>query len=562
MKRTTFAVAGIGLVLLGVVLGQWVRDATSARPGAEAFRTLEEAYEVIRESYVEPVPPGSLTTASIEAMLKPLDRYSVYISPEQMTQVEESFRGSFEGIGISYRLIDGPSDQDTIAVQSVVSGGPSAEAGLRAGDRIVKVNGTSAVGWSHERIRTQLKGPKGSTVSVTLRRPARADRIEAQITRDTVPLETVEAAYMVEERTGYVKLGRFARTTHRELTDALKGLEDNGMDRLVLDLRGNPGGLMSMAEKVADEFLVDGQLIVTARSRHEEFASVRHATGEGRFEQSPLIVLVDRHSASASEIVAGALQDHDRALLVGERTFGKGLVQRQFGLRDGSGVRLTVARFYTPSGRLLQRSDRATEDSLGLPDSLRSQPTAHVPDSLVYHTDAGRSVVGGGGIYPDEVVTPDLQNDYQRRAERQGLIRAFARQWVDARADSLRTRWTGRSEAFAEQFQLPSTVYPAFVRYAEEHGLRAPEGSTVLAGAQTSGGMKQTGQEAMSRVRLSEDVRDARSKIEMLIKSYVGQRLFGPVMLIRVRNTKDPVLDEAMRSWSTAEDWAERYPIE
>ncbi len=564
MRRTTFALVGIGLVLLGVILGQlgqWIQEDTGT-PESDAFQTLNEAYEIIRESYVERVPPESLSTASIESMLEPLDQYSVYISPEQMAQVEETFQGSFEGIGITYDLIDGSNEQDTIVVMSVVPGGPSAKAGLRAGDRIVKVNGTSAIGWSHERIRTRLKGEKGSTVSVILRRPAHPDRIDAQITRDTVPLETVEAAYMMADRTGYVKLSRFARTTHRELSDALKTLEDNGMDRLVLDLRGNAGGLMSMAEKVADEFLVEGQLIVTARSRHEEFESVRYATEAGRFQEAPLIVLVDEHSASASEIVAGALQDHDRALLVGERTFGKGLVQRQFGLRDNSGLRLTVARFYTPSGRLLQRTDQAVRDSLRRADSTQSQSTDQVPDSLLYRTDAGRTVIGGGGIQPDEIVSDDIQNDYERRVQRQGILRTFARQWVDARADSLRSRWTGQREAFVEQFRLPSTVYPAFVRYAEEHGLRATEASSPPGEARTSGGGGPAGQTATSRVQAPEEVREARDQIEMWIKSYVGQRLFGPDMLIRFQNTEDPVLEKAMRSWPTAERWAERYPIE
>ncbi|PQJ34200.1 hypothetical protein BSZ35_05925 [Salinibacter sp. 10B] len=555
MKRTTFALVGIGLVLLGAVLGQWVHDVSLDDSEPTAVRTLENAYDIIRSSYVEPVPPGSLTTASIEAMLKPLDRYSVYISPEQMRRVEETFQGSFEGIGITYELIDGPNGQDTIAVTSVLSGGPSAEAGLRAGDRIVEVNGTSAVGWSHERIRTRLKGPKGSTVSVTLRRPAHPNRIEAQITRDTVPLETVDAAYMVSDRTGYVKLSRFARTTHRELTDALKMLEDNGMDRLVLDLRGNAGGLMSMAEKVADEFLVDGQMIVTARSRHDEFGSVRYATGEGRFEQSPLIVLVDGRSASASEIVAGALQDHDRALLVGERTFGKGLVQRQFPLRGDSGLRLTVARFYTPSGRRVQRSEE--DDSLGVTDSVRSLNRSEVPDSLVYHTDAGRAVIGGGGIQPDETVDGTQRNAYRRAVEARGLIRAFARQWGDAHADSLRSRWGGRPEAFATQFQLPTSVYPAFVRHAAEQGAGTMEAQSVP--AETHAG-DPSGQ--ATRTQMPTRIREAQTGIETMIKSHIGRRLFGLSMFFRVQNTTDPVLEEALRSWPTAERWSDRYPVQ
>lgn len=557
MKRTTFAIAGLGLVLFGVVLGQWLNDTTSSEPDPDAFRTLSSAYDVIRESYVEPVPPESLTVNSIDGMVGSLDSYSVYISPSQMKQVEETFGGAFEGIGISYDLIGDSKARDTIAVMSVVPGGPSAEAGLRAGDRIVRVEGESAIGWSHEKIRNRLKGQRGSRVSVTVRRPGREDLIEASIVRDTIPLETVDAAYMLEERTGYVRLSHFAQPTHREVVNALEKLKKEGMERLVLDLRGNAGGLMSMAEKVADEFLVEGQLIVSAQGRREEYGGERRATKKGLFQQSPLIVLVDEHSASASEIVAGALQDHDRAVLVGRRTFGKGLVQRQFDLNDESGLRLTVARFHTPSGRRLQHSPAREPDSLALrTDSTRTRRVSDVPDSLVYRTDAGRPVIGGGGIQPDRVVERDSGSSYRRAVERQGLIRPFARQWIDARTDSLRAKWESRPDAFVREFALPASVYPAFVRYAAEHGVRIAAASPAPA-VSTDEGNRRT-EEGLTR----EDVGAAREAIETTIKSYVGQRIFGPSMLIRVRNTMDPMMRAASDSWPTAEEWAVRYPVE
>jgi carboxyl-terminal processing protease len=493
-------------------------------------------------------------------MVGSLDPFSVYISRERMQQVEETFRGSFEGIGVTYEHIDGPDGQDTIGVVTVVPGGPSAKAGLRAGDRIVQVDGASAVGWTHQKIRDRLKGPEGSTVSVTLRRPRRSESLTTTITRGNVPLETVQAQYMMSDRTGYVRLGRFARTTAQELSEALRQLDEQGMERLVLDLRGNAGGLMSMAEKVADEFLVDDQLIVTARSRHEDYGGARYASGEGQFEDRPLIVLVDGRSASASEIVAGALQDHDRALLVGRRTFGKGLVQRQFDLGDGSGLRLTVARFYTPSGRLLQRPDTTAADTL-----LTTVDTSSVPDSLRHRTDAGRLVIGGGGIVPDRIVPPDEGHPYRRAVQRTGILRDFARRWIDVHGDSLRRRWDGRPDAFAARYTLPSTVYPAFVGYAAERGVRVSS-SPVSASATVSAGAPERpptalGGEGDQEPFSQTDVQAARPTIETVIKSYVGQRLFGSSMRIRVQNTTNPIVSEALRSWDTAATWGDRYPV-
>jgi len=565
MRRTTFAIAGVGLVLLGAVLGQWISNRSYSDPDPKAAEKLKSAYDVIRQSYVEPVPSGSLAQTSIEGMVSSLDPFSVYITRARMKAVEETFRGSFEGIGVTYELIGGPNGQDTIAVMSVIPGGPSAEAGLRSGDRIVRVNGESAVGWTNEQVRSRLKGPEGSTVDVSLRRPRQKKLIETPITRGTVPIQTVEARYMMRDSTGYVRLGRFARTTHRELREAIQALNEKGMARLILDLRGNAGGLMTMAEKVADEFLVEDQLIVRAGSRHEDYGGARYASDDGLFQDRPLIVLVDEHSASASEIVAGALQDHDRAVLVGRRTFGKGLVQRQFDLRDGSGLRLTVARFYTPSGRLLQRSEDTPQDSLlSMTGASRDVDTSDVPDSLIHRTDASREVVGGGGIWPDRVVERGERSAYQTAVERKGLLREFSRQWIDTHGDSLRNQWEARPDEFATQFRLPSTVYPAFVRYAAERGVRAsmPERESARTRNRDGEEQAQAGTTEATATLAETDVEAARADIEKSIKSYIGQRLFGPSMAIRIQNTTSPLVSEAFRSWPKAATWAKRYPID
>ena len=545
MKRTSYFLAGISLLMLGGLVGQWMHRPSPTPSQSKALATLESAYEVIRMSYVERVRPDSLTASAVTGMAEALDPFSVYLSSRRMKQVRETFRGSFEGIGVSYELISGPGGQDTIGVVSVVPRGPSAKAGLRAGDRIVQVADTSAVGWSHQEIQERLKGPRGSTVTVTLRRPATPDRIQVTVARDNVPLETVQAAYMMGTKTGYIRLGRFAETTHEEMSSSLKFLKKAGMERLILDLRGNGGGLMSMAEKVADEFLVGGQTIVTARSRYEEYGGVRVATDEGLFENEPVVVLVDEHSASASEIVAGALQDHDRGLVVGRNTFGKGLIQRQFSLGDGSVVRLTVARFYTPSGRLLQRTGERGRDLVVTGRSRSRRDSSNVPDSLISRTDAGRTVIGGGGIRPDRTVPTPTYTSFRDAVERRGLLRSFARSWVDTRDDSLRTQWTGRPDSFANMFSLPRSVYPAFVRYAETNGV----------------GRRGAVDDTSTAVAAPAETQQARADIESVIAAYVGRRLFGQSMRLRLLNQTDPVLDTVRASWPAAERRAQHYPV-
>lgn len=538
MQTTTYRLlAALPLILIGLVLGQWGSSAWGEGDAASGdLRTLSEAYTTIRTSYVDSVSGRTLTESALRGMTESLDPFSVYIDPDQLRHVENAFQGEFEGIGITYERISGLGGQDTIFVASVTPGGPSARAGLRAGDRIVAVNGTSAVGWTHETIRSELMGPKGSTVRVTLRRPAGPDSLRATITRGTVPMETVAAAYMLAERTGYIRLTRFARTTHEELRRALRRLDEQGMERLVFDLRGNAGGLLSMAERVADEFLVEDQLIVASRSRHAEYTGARYATEDGLYEDRPLILLIDERSASASEIVAGALQDHDRALLVGRRTFGKGLVQRQYDLPGGSALRLTIARYHTPSGRQVQRTEDTT-DAHPWMGTLSPRDSAAIPDSLRYRTDAGRLVIGGGGITPDRHVALSGPSGTALDSVRaQGVLQAFARQWVDRRADSLRSVWGERPEAFVDEYRLPATVYPRAVRFIHQEGAAAQP--------------------------LSPADSVARARVESYVRGRVGQRLFGPEMALRVRNASDPVIEAAEQAWGAAERRARTYPVQ
>jgi carboxyl-terminal processing protease len=357
---------------------------------------------------------------------------------------------------------------------------------------------------------------------------------------------------MLDGMTGYIKINRFAQTTYREFSNALRILDDRGMTRLVLDLRGNAGGYMQMAERVADEFLKDDQVIVSARSRHKEYTQTARASGGGVFEDRPLTVLVDEHSASASEIVAGALQDHDRALIIGRRTFGKGLVQREFQLSDGSGLRVTIARFYTPTGRLIQtdyadgRRDYYEQKARRLDrDTVRTRQAlvASMPDSLKYRTDAGRIVLGGGGIVPDHIVPPDTaMHPFIGEVMRAGALRDFARAWVDERSIELREEWKGDPDGFASRYRVPGTAFPALVQFARSRGIQE---SVAPAGVADGDGVDP----ALERYA------------ESLLKSYAGRRLFGTEMWVRVRNQFDPVVEEARRSWGDAELLAARYPV-
>ena len=572
--HTRTVLSGLALILIGVVLGLGLASSRSPSPVPDSFDNVRDAYRTIRGEYVEAVAPETVMASAIRGFIDTLDPHSAYIPAEQMREIEESFQASFEGIGVSYEFVDGPGPQDTIAVVTVVPNGPSAQAGLRPGDRIIAVNDTPSIGWAHERVQTTLKGPEGSRVHVTVRRPGRPEPMQISIVRDDVPLETVDVAYMMDAETGYVRLNRFARTTYREVHNALRRLKEAGMERLILDLRGNAGGFMSMAEKVADEFLADGQVIVSARSRHEEYNEIRRATGGGGFEEGPVTVLVDEHTASASEIVAGALQDHDRALLVGRRTFGKGLVQRQFNLGDGSGLRVTIARFYTPSGRLIQtpyEGSRAAyhekKRTLMAGDSLlqREELLNRVPDSLRYQTDAGRVVAGGGGIIPDHLVPPDsVSGRLRAAAERHGWLHDFARTWADARASSLTATWEGRSDDFVHSFELPDDTYPSLLRHLQAEGLsftREARAAFGLSPAPIGEAAADTTQRRNGTPVTLQEVQSERLVLETLVKSYVGRRLFGTAIWYRIRNRVDPTVTKARQMWPEAQTLAVRYPV-
>ncbi len=375
---------------------------------------FEKAYVYLSNNYPDE-NMNKLTADAIRGMFHNLDPHSIYITPEDNKRVREEFNGKFSGIGIQFDVIN-----DTITVITPLSGGPSASLGILSGDRIVTINDSSAIGFSTEQVVNTLRGPKGSVVKVGIVRPHINHILHFKITRDDIPLTTIDAAYMLDDKTGYIKINRFARTTHAEFAAALAKLQGEGMTRLVLDLRGNPGGFLDQAIEVANEFFPRGVKLLSTKSRHPRYNQVFKSTTEGSFEHGMLMVLINKGSASASEIVTGAIQDHDRGLVVGQRSFGKGLVQQQYELVDGSAIRVTISRYYTPSGREIQKPYNKGREAYAYELYNRSnnartdveQFIDHVPDSLKYKTDAGRTVYGGGGIVPDHIVQEDTTTSY------------------------------------------------------------------------------------------------------------------------------------------------------
>lgn len=550
-------ILGAGALAAALLVGVQVQDAESASEGMEQVRKIEEAYEYITRSYVEQVDSSELAEAAIEGMLASLDPHSIYISSEEMRRVRESFDASFEGVGIYYEFVEGIEEADTLVVLMPIAGGPSDEAGLQPGDRIVEIDGETAIGIDTDGVQERLKGPRGTSVDIVVERPGYRESLEYTIIRDRIPLNTVIASYMVDDQTGLIKLQRFARTSHDEVRSAIRDLQSQGMERLILDLRGNAGGLLEQAYEISDEFLGSGEMIVYTESRHPSNRRQYRATAGGIYETGPVIVLIDENSASASEIVAGALQDHDRAYLIGRRSFGKGLVQQQFPMTDGSVLQMTVSRYYTPSGRLIQTPyfvGESDEDYFESKRALREEGLeadllkrggavdagafgAQVPDSLVYRTDGGRTVFGGGGILPDYIVAVDTLAPALRTVIGKNLDNAFARVDLERRGDAFREQWEGRQRDFVQGFRLSDADFERFLDFAEAEGTPVvttrPEDDT-------------------EDVLVRGEALAVRADIETRIRAFMARRLFSADAFYPVVGQIDPALREAMAHWRDA----------
>ena len=434
---------------------------------------FKRVYDIINTYYVDSTDNEKNIEDAIIGMLKDLDPHSIYISKEELDEVNEPLQGNFEGIGIQFNILE-----DTLMVVSTIPGGPSEKLGIKAGDRIVEIDSVNVagVGLKNNDVFKKLRGDKGSIVQVVIKRRGVNDDMEFLITRDKIPIFSVDAAYMVDKTTGYIKVNRFAATTMEEFNKAALDLKAEGAQNLILDLRGNGGGYLNTSIDLADQFLPDQSMIVYTSGLKSPRADYK-ATDKGLFEKGRLVVLVDEGSASASEIVSGAIQDWDRGIIIGRRTFGKGLVQRPFNLPDGSMIRLTVARYYTPTGRLIQKPyENGYKDySMDIINrynngELTNEDSIHFPDSLRYKTLKNkRFVYGGGGIMPDIFIPLDTSfadNDFYNQIIRKGVLNTFAIEYVDKNRDQINKEYPD-FKTYKEKFNVTDDIINDLIVKAE-----------------------------------------------------------------------------------------------
>ena len=463
----------LGWVMIwGLVAVTWSQSSDFEEQG-QKFNTL---LYYMDQLYVEDTDMESLVETAIVNMLEEMDPHSVYIPAEELQAADEPLNGNFEGVGIQFNIF-----RDTIMVVSPISGGPSEKLGIMAGDRIVTVDGevVAGTGVTNKDVQRLLKGPKGTLVTVGIKRGNDPELLTFEIIRDKIPIFSVDASFMVAPGIGYVKVNRFSKSTMSELYKAFAKLQREGMEDLILDLQGNGGGMLRTAIQMADEFLSEQKLIVYTEGRSFPRDDT-YARIPGRFEKGRLVVLIDQGSASASEIVSGAVQDWDRGLIVGRRSFGKGLVQRPVNLPDGSAVRLTVQKYYTPSGRCIQKPYDEGVDAYRMEKferydtgELMSLDSLDLPDSLKYETRLrGRTVYGGGGIVPDVFVPLDTTDNsaYFSSILRKGLDNRYALTYVDNRRAELEAAYP-TEDVFLENFEITERMLEDFQAFAAEEGV-------------------------------------------------------------------------------------------
>jgi len=489
-NRNVFLPVILSLVLvLGIWLGYFlsqrmITGGSFSQNQSSGNEKINSLLDYIEYQYVDTINKKELVEKTVTSLLQSLDPHSSYIAASEFNAVNEPLEGNFDGIGVEFNII-----KDTIRVINPIEGGPSEKIGIRAGDKLIKIEGKNAAGVkiTNKEVFDKLRGAKGSTVNVSMMRSGIKKAIDFKIIRDAIPLYSLDAYYMIDKTIGYIKISKFAATTYEEYLKAFNILSKEGMKKLVLDLRGNPGGYLNAAVDISDEFLANGLQIVYTQGKANP-KKVYKATERGSFENSPMAVLIDEGSASASEIVAGAIQDNDRGIIIGRRSFGKGLVQDQMQLPDGSAIRLTIARYYTPTGRCIQKPytndkdqyyneeyDRFATGELLNADSIK------LDKSKAYKTPEGKTVYGGGGIMPDVFVPIDTSkaNSVLNKLFYAGVVNTFAFEYSDSNRAKLKAY--GSAKNFINQFTVSHDVLEGFYTYCEKQNVKLDAGTKAKA---------------------------------------------------------------------------------
>lgn len=520
----------------GLALGYALHRNTTENGRPEA--KIGQILEIISDNYVDDVNLDSIVEASIPSLLKNLDPHTAYIPAKDLADVNADLEGAFSGVGISFQVMN-----DTITIVEIISGGPAEKVGLMAGDRIVEVNDSLVAGQgiSADGVRSLLRGPAGSKVDLKVKRSTSSAALPFTVTRGEIPVTSIDASYMIDDSIGYVKVNKFGRNTYEEFFTEMTMLRAVGAKDAIIDLRGNGGGFLDVAIRMANDFLERGQMIVLTKGRDGELLYASAANGSGSFRSARVVVLMDEFSASASEILAGALQDNDRGLIVGRRSFGKGLVQQQIELPDSSALRVTTARYYTPSGRCIQKPWQTGHNDLYaaevyeryLAGEAFSADSIKFDDSLKFQTTSGREVYGGGGIMPDLFVPSDTSNysNYLTSVINAGLLHRFAFEYTDAN----RALFDGATSSDELLEVLPSDdeLLRRFVAFAAGKGVPA----------------------RWYYINLS------RPLLVNQLKALIARDALGIAAYYEIANRRDNVIERAVRAIRDGEaDWPVKTP--
>lgn len=523
-------------ICIGVFIGANMAGSSNTNSSnfMKNLMKFKQVLTYIENDYVDEVDSDKLVETAISKMLEDLDPHTSYIPAKDLELIQSRLEGNYEGVGIEFNIF-----KDTIHVVSPLSGGPSEKLGIRAGDKIIKVDGenVASVGMTNQKVVSMLRGPGGSEVTVSIKRSGESELIDFTIERDVIPQYSVDVSYMVDDQIGYIKVARFANSTYLEFKEALLSLKDQGMKKLVLDLTGNPGGYLNRAVQIADEFLAGRQMIVYTDGKEKRYTEQHFSGEEGDFENGSLVIMVDEGSASASEIVSGAIQDHDRGIIVGRRSFGKGLVQLPIDLTDGSELRLTISRYYTPSGRSIQKMyengklddyhkeayDRYVNGELYNSDSIKFN------DSLAFKTDKGRIVYGGGGITPDFFVPLDTTQSsrYLNRLFSTNSIQEYTVKYAQDNQDRLTEMGFDK---FKKSFKVSDKMLRDLTKLAEGNKLTFNE----------------------SEFNRSKEL------IKLLTKAYIARGIWDNAGFYPIFNEQDEIFNKAIQLMDEADKIAQK----